>query len=73
MTLKMVVRFGFLIIVILGFVSVPILMKQKDVKLSHIEANPPALPFSHAELQELSKDGLKKRLEEIHSRAGVSH
>ena len=71
MTLKMVVRFGFLIIVILGFVSVPILMKQKDVKLSHIEANPPALPFSHAELQELSKDGLKKRLEEIHSRAGV--
>lgn len=78
MTLKTVVRLGILIIVLLGIGSVPILMRQKDVKPSHKDVEPShkeahqtVLPFSHWQLQRLSDDDVRKRLEEIHSRVGV--
>ena len=63
-----------MILILLGVGFVLIRVIQKDVKpsQSHKEANLTALLFSHEELQHLSREDVRKRLEEVHSRIGIN-
>ena len=72
MLLKNAIRYSVLILILLGVGFALIRVIQKDVKPSHKEANLTVLPFSHEDLQHLSREDVRKRLEEVHSRIGIN-